>query len=325
MEPRSAQQIAWDQLSKQAYMAKSQNHTDVAVLMTCHNRRETTLRCLLALAKQQLPAGARLRVLLTDDGSTDGTGEAVGREFPNVAILRGDGSLYWGGGTTMAWNAARPADFYLWLNDDVTLRPGALRQLFDVYQSSRDPKTIVVGSTCDPDAGKTCTGGMRRKSWHNVSIMDPVDGVQSCDGFNGNIVLIPRVVDELVSGLDPSYTHFFADADYGMRARKQGVTLLVAPGYLGECRLNSLAGTSFDKSLSIAERWRKMFGPKGYRPPREWWAFVRSHAPRPKWLYWLIPYALFALESFVGGRLRLRRDVKVPMRSSGGKPRRSVA
>ncbi len=63
----------------------------IAVLLTCHNRRAETLRCLEALLAQD--AGASLRVFLVDDGSTDGTGEAVRVSFPQVNVVQGDGSL----------------------------------------------------------------------------------------------------------------------------------------------------------------------------------------------------------------------------------------
>lgn len=283
---------------------------DTAVLITCHNRRETTLRCLRALTEQRLPVGHTLRVILTDDGSTDGTGDAVRREFPATTVLQGDGNLFWVGGTLLAWQAARPADFYLWLNDDVELRPDALRTLFDVHQSAGDPAAIVVGATCDPETGKTGTGGMRRRGWYNVSIMVPSGRVEMCDSMNGNIVLVPRVVEQRIGCLDSSYTHFFADGDYGIRARKHGIPVLLAPAHLGECRLNPLTDTSFDTSLTTKQRWQKMCGPKGYRRPREWWAFVRSHAPRPKVFFWAAPYVLFGLECLVGGKLKLRAGMR---------------
>ena len=294
-------------------MTNSQSF-DVAVLITCFNRRETTLGCLRALFEQELPAGARLRVVLTDDGSSDGTSDAVRREFPTVTVLQGDGNQYWVGGTMMAWEAARPASFYLWLNDDVKLREGALRSLLEVHAASGDPATIAVGATCDPDAGKTCTGGMLRLGWYNVTVMEPTDEPQLCDSINGNIVLIPREAEKRIGALDPAYTHFFADGDYGIRARKHGIPVLLAPKHLGECRLNPIANSSFDPQLKLAQRWRRMLGPKGYRPPRQWWAFVRAHAPRPKTVYWLAPYILFGLESAMGGRVRLRRNVRRPMK-----------
>jgi GT2 family glycosyltransferase len=155
---------------------------------------------------------------------------------------------------------------------------------------------------------------MRRQGWYNVSVMEPTDEPQMCDSINGNIVLIPRTAEERIGALDRAYTHFFADGDYGIRARKQNVPVLLAPGHLGECRLNPIANSSFDAKLPLAQRWRRMLGPKGYRPPRQWWAFVRAHAPRPKAVYWLAPYVLFGLESATGGRVRLRRNVRRPMK-----------
>jgi glycosyltransferase involved in cell wall biosynthesis len=293
-------------------MISDRSEYDIAVLITCFNRRETTLRCLRALYEQQLPAGVSLRVLLTDDGSSDGTGDAVRMEFPQVTLLQGDGNLYWVGGTMMAWEAARPACFYLWLNDDVVLRPGAIGLLLDVHFDSGDPATIAVGATCDPDSGATSTGGMQRRGWYDVRVMDPADQPQMCDSINGNIVLVPRAAEERIGALDPAYTHFFADGDYGIRARAAGIPVLLAPGRLGECRLNPIANSSFDPGLPLRQRWQRMLGPKGYRPPRQWWAFVRAHAPRPKLAYWIAPYALFGLESLAGGRIRLRRNVRRP-------------
>jgi GT2 family glycosyltransferase len=289
---------------------------DIAVLITCFNRRETTLACMRSLMDQELPAGYSIRIFLTDDGSRDGTGEAVRREFPQATVLQGDGEQYWVGGTMMAWGAARPSAFYLWLNDDVRLRPGALRALIETHEAAGDPAAIAVGATCDPDAGKTCTGGLRRAAWHNVSVIEPTDEIQPCDSMCGNIVLVPRTVEERIGALDPAYRHFFADGDYGMRARKAGIPILLAPRHLGECRLNPLANTSFDPALPVRQRWQKMLGPKGYRPPREWWAFVRTHAPRPKVLYWALPYVLFGLESLGRGKFRLRRNVKSAMNSN---------
>jgi GT2 family glycosyltransferase len=294
-------------------MIETSRQRDIAVLMTCFNRRATTLRSLRSLYEQKLPAGWSMRVVLTDDGSSDGTGEAVRREFPEATVLQGDGNQYWVGGTLMAWNAARPADFYLWLNDDVHLRPQSLQALIETYEASGDPATIVVGATCDPEIGRTCTGGMRVKNWYSAEVLEPTEEVQSCDTINGNIVLIPHAAEVRIGTLNPSFTHFFGDADYGFRARKNGLPVLLAPGHLGECRLNPLAGSSFDFQLSARQRWTRMLGPKGHRPPRQWWAFVSAHAPRPKTLVWAVPYVLFGVESLLGGRVRLRRLLRRPM------------
>ena len=100
--------------------APSHDKQRIAVLMTCHNRRVTTLKCLDAIEAQKDLGNISLQVYLVDDGCTDGTSEAIGAAHPDVTILAGDGSLYWAGGMRMAWKFAMQEDYdyYLWLNDD---------------------------------------------------------------------------------------------------------------------------------------------------------------------------------------------------------------
>ena len=114
--------------------------THIAVVMTVYNRRKQTLACLRALhASTVLKAGVAMSVCLTDDGSTDGTSEAVSTEFPDTRILRGNGALYWNGGMRKAMTdamALRP-DYYLWLNDDVRLVPDAIERMIQTAQAER--------------------------------------------------------------------------------------------------------------------------------------------------------------------------------------------
>ena len=63
--------------------------TSIAVLMTCYNRRETTLECLESLFKAQVPKETTLSIYLVDDGSTDGTGDSVRERYPAVKVLNG--------------------------------------------------------------------------------------------------------------------------------------------------------------------------------------------------------------------------------------------
>ena len=106
--------------------------TRLCALLTCFNRRDKTLACLDALYRCDLPAGVGLSAVLVDDGSRDGTGDAVRQRFPQVEVLRGDGSLYWSGGMRMAWARAMAQGFddYLWLNDDTILDRHAIDALY---------------------------------------------------------------------------------------------------------------------------------------------------------------------------------------------------
>lgn len=127
----------------------------IAVIMTCYNRREKTLESLAGLFTQKLPPEVILTVYLVDDGSTDGTSEGVQEQYPNVKLLKGNGSLFWNGGMRCAFAEAIASDpeFYLWLNDDTVLYPDAIAKALSTYQllkAQGELLGVVVGSTCDP-------------------------------------------------------------------------------------------------------------------------------------------------------------------------------
>ena len=126
----------------------------LAVILTVHNRRETTLRCLRDWEKCPVPEGWEVDIWLTDDGSTDGTAEAVAAEFPQVHIIAGDGTLFWCRGMLAAWEAADRAgeyDAFLWLNDDTYLYPEAFLRLEEA--SRRHPDAILIGPVCSAVTG----------------------------------------------------------------------------------------------------------------------------------------------------------------------------
>jgi len=245
----------------------------VSVLLTCFNRREQTLECLRLLAMQN-PCGATMHYYLVDDGSTDGTAEAVASEFPKVHILQGDGSLYWCGGMRLAWRtaAASDPDFYLLLNDDTHLYPEALAELLSITKSP-DQEIIAVAAICHPETGIGTYGGRLRKT----GLVHTTGKPELCDTFNGNCVLISRAVYAKRGVLHDRYTHAMGDFDYGFQATKHGIQVIQSPNYLGTCADNTPTGTWRDRSLSRSQRWKILASPK-YHPFFEWMEYNRRNS-----------------------------------------------
>jgi GT2 family glycosyltransferase/glycosyltransferase involved in cell wall biosynthesis len=260
----------------------------ISALLTCHNRREHTLACLGSLRANSIP-GIRVDVHLVDDASNDGTAEAVAAAYPEIEISRGTGDLFWGGGMRLAFTRAVPArpDYLLWLNDDVVLDHDALERLLATYAAlcaGRQPLSVVVGSTRDPQTGATTYGGVQRTSRLRrmaFALVAPTDTPQSCDTMNGNVVLIPRSVYSVIGNMDERFTHAGGDTDYGLRARSAGCQVFLAPGHVGTCSVNPRAGTFRDETLSRRERLRRVASPKGL-PVAEWAALCRRHGG-PLW------------------------------------------
>ena len=279
----------------------------IAVLITCHNRREKTLTCLQALYANVLPEAVTLHVILVDDGSTDGTEAAVSERFPAVEILHGDGNLYWNRGMHRAFARALEIGFdgYLWLNDDTVLYSTALQKLMETWRERKvatGVDALYAGSTQDPQTGQHTYGGVVRHSrWKpfRYSLVQPGETPMECHTLNGNCVLIPyRVVNQL-GNLEPRFAHAMGDIDYGLRAGKAGIKVWVTPGYVGTCSNNLAEGSFDDASLPVSIRLRKLMQTK-VLPPSSWRVFTQRHAGILWPLYWLQPYAKIIINSLVG-------------------------
>jgi GT2 family glycosyltransferase len=280
------------------------NEADIAVVVTCHNRVENTLRALERLFDQDGAHGA-LRIYLVDDGSTDGTAETVARFYPEVRIIKGDGSLYWGGGMALAFSTALAVGhaFYLWLNDDTYLFKDALGRLLAAHREAvrrTGHDAIIVGATRDPVTGGVTSSGVRNSALRRLTYrqVPPTDALEPCVTFQGNCVLIPRRIAEDVGSLDAAFRHYIGDFDYGLRARRRGHQSWIAPGYLGLCRSAPPPPPIEGGGIAALRRaWSLLRHPKGapfvdgpLYSFQEWGRFASRHGG-PLWLfYFAYPY-----------------------------------
>jgi GT2 family glycosyltransferase len=270
----------------------------IAALLTCHNRREKTVACLRSLESCDVPEGFALHVFVVDDGSTDGTAEAIREQHPPATVIRGDGQLFWTGGMRLAMDAAVQADFefLLWLNDDVLLSPDAVHALLDTYSRvTYDPpaEAIIVGSTHGAQSDRVTYGGLveaRGVLPDTLVLVQPGAEPREVFTMNGNCVLVPSSVAGRVGSLDGAFTHGLSDWDYGLRARKMGVKIYICPGFVGTCDRNAQTELPEGARSSITAQLASMSDKKRL-PYREWLRYTRRHSPLCWPVNWARPYA----------------------------------
>lgn len=248
---------------------------EIATLLTVHNRKEKTLQCLENLYKQVIPEGYELQVYLTDDGCTDGTPEAIRKEFPQVNIVSGDGTLFWNRGMWTAWDAASKAkdyDYYLWLNDDTFLYEDCISSLVHASKLKED-KAIIVGACQWLDHSKGLSYGAFLKNKQRII---PNGTLKEAETFNGNVVLIPRDVFNQVGNLDYYYRHSHGDTDYGFRAHKLGIKIYQSEKYLGECDRHEKLPQWCNPDTPLKKRIEFLNLPTQYSP-KEAFYYERKH------------------------------------------------
>ncbi|WP_259013910.1 glycosyltransferase family 2 protein [Emticicia fluvialis] len=246
----------------------------IAVLITCHNRKGKTLSCLRALSACNMLKGYSIDIFLVDDGSTDGTSNAVKEEFPYVNIIFGDGNLYWNRGMVLAWEHASKNvyDFYLWLNDDTILFEDGIILLLEA-SFSKDNKSIIVGSTISESAQIITYGGRTK----NSEIIEPNGLIKDCHHFNGNIVLIPKHVFDIAGKLDPTFHHAIGDFDYGLRAKKMGIDSFIASEFVGKCEGHSNFPNWCNPSTPLFKRIRSLYRTSCECHPKQFFFFEKRH------------------------------------------------
>lgn len=227
---------------------------EIAVLVTCHNRKEKTIKCLKSLYKaiDKFNQESSFDIFLVDDGSVDGTSEEVAKNFPKVNLIKGSGNLYWSGGMSLAWATALSAnpnfDSFLLINDDVVFQEDFL---FDLHKTHTyclqyfNQPGIYASSTQTFDSSKISYGGtliLKKGIKINSTKVSPSNVVVPCSLANGNILLVTKDVVNSIGILDPKYTHLFADYDYTLTASKKGIPVLVCPGVGGYCENDTRIG-----------------------------------------------------------------------------------
>lgn len=249
----------------------------IAVLMTVHNRREKTLRCLDSLRETWAPFSERimLKVFLTDDGCTDGTPDAIPAQSSpiDVQILPGDGNLFWNGGMIQSWKAALEEggwNGYLWLNDDVVVLPAFWQDLMDTDRyciETYGKRGIYVGSTQDAVTGAFTYGGFvyTNKITLKDKMLIPDGSVQRGEAGHGNITFVATDVVEKQGIFCDKYLHGGTDHDYTYLAHKAGFPVLVLPHYSAACDNDHAkdGGRKAFFDLPLRERLQAMDDPRG--------------------------------------------------------------
>lgn len=200
------------------------------IVIPVHNRKAFTRDCLLSLRRQSLPGH---RTVVVDDGSTDGTGEMLHKEFQDVTVIEGNGNLYWTAAINkgIRYALSEHATHIMTLNNDTIASPDFIEKM--MYWSAQKPDALLGALDIDAIAGKPYYGGeIINRIWNTSTLLlrklDEQDwsGLHEVSLFPGRGLLIPRQVFDTI-GLfeEKKLPHYMADYDFTENARRHGFTI----------------------------------------------------------------------------------------------------
>jgi len=223
----------------------------IAILVAFHNRKFQTVECARRLDLIFRDSWDPF-FCFTDDGSDDGTGDALLELGINCKFKKGDGSWYWAKSMAMAEKLIpKDAKAILWVNDDVLLHE--FTETSNFLMSKLASNSVYVGFLGASSNEEAVTyGPLRLKGKHPLKLED-IEHVSSeladYDTFNGNFVFLPNHIWEKVGVIDSQFAHGFADLDYGFRVKEEGFLISNIPFVVGICDRNKPNVLSLSKVL----------------------------------------------------------------------------
>jgi GT2 family glycosyltransferase len=226
--------------------------SELDVVIVTFDTREVTLSCLA-----HLEGG---RAIVVDNGSTDGTAEAIAAAYPDATVVRLDSGV----GFAEACNrgaAVGDAPLVLFLNSDVLARPGALEALVGALRA--DQRAVAAGGRLvDPGTDDTQPAYAPQRYPGLGALLARVTGLEilvdrggvggvepallaergtiPCDQPAGACFLVARDVFDAVGRFDESFWFWYEDVDLARRLSARGRLL-----HVGGAVFEHLGGGTF--------------------------------------------------------------------------------
>ncbi len=241
----------------------------LSILLPVHNHLNFTRIAITALSSHlDSIEDNEISIIVIDDGSTDGTYEWVQQHFPEVALLQGDGNLWWSGAINMGAKYAievLKSHFILLWNNDISFENNYFAQLLKILKNT-DNCTILgskilikenpslvwsMGGHFDPVSGKNFMYGYYKQDGEEYV------NIRQVDWLTGMGTIIPAdIVKEIGYWNDRDFPQYLGDADFTYRAKLKGYTLKVMPELI---LYNQVKNSGLEHTGKISQLFRVLF------------------------------------------------------------------
>ncbi|MEE2754363.1 MAG: glycosyltransferase [Candidatus Latescibacterota bacterium] len=214
----------------------------VDVVIPLFNKAEYTQACLESLETAR--NGVSFRLILVDNGSTDGTDALLKRWADRAVVVRPGENLGFAKGNNLGASHG-DSPYVLFLNNDTVAEDGWLDRLVEAMEEDDEigivgPKLLYLDRTIQ-HAGLEIINGVPDHAFRNADENDPQANVsRDLDMVTGACLMIRRELLETLDGFDEGYLNGVEDVDLCLRLRDRGFRVR----YVAESVLLHHEGTS---------------------------------------------------------------------------------
>lgn len=218
----------------------------MTVVIVNHNTVEDLRRCLASLRESEHTCSFEIHVV--DNASTDGSGQMVREEFPDVRLRINDRNVGFAKGNNPVIEASR-SEFVLLLNPDTIVFDHALDPVVEFLRRSPDVgmatcRLVQEDGSLDLACRRTFPNafdGLCRAlglaelfpksptfARYNMSYLDE-DALAEVDAINGAFMMVRRTAIEEVGLLDEDYYMYMEDLQWCYAFREHGWKIYYVP------------------------------------------------------------------------------------------------
>jgi len=272
----------------------------IYIVIPVFNRLNYTVACIESLLIQTY---RDFKIIIVDDGSTDGTSAVLKEKFPEVVVLHTAGNQWWSAtmnvGIRYAMNnEGSKHDFVLSLNNDLVVNPDYLEQL--IHTEALHQKCIVGSISVDIANKDVDYVGHHWNAY--VASKRPVlkkglslEFIQQSHEYlttsllPGRGILIPFSCFKAIGLFDvEQFPHYAGDHDFTLRAKYAGYSLIISTravvlSYVKDTAIAVMGRLSVGKYLN--QSFTSIKSPLNITTRYRW---AKRHAASPHLVYFTI-------------------------------------
>jgi GT2 family glycosyltransferase len=265
------------------------NQPNIVVIILTWNQRDTTLRCIESL----VPANQyEYKILIWDNGSDDGTVQAIQETYPTVLTHHHEQNLGVAGGRNAAARLATELldpTHLVFLDNDMLVEPGFIRSLHDPFVNNARVGQTQAKLRFMNDRSRINDGGggiINYVLWQITPVgygqldYGQFDQIRPCNSCGGAMMVRAEVFQEL-GGFDMAFNPFGPeDLDFSLRLQKAGYEALFVPQAVAYHVVSHSFGSGYSEEYARHKS-------------RHWLIFMRRHAsPWQKLAFYILgaPY-----------------------------------